>query len=543
MGTVRSRHDLLPRAAGASSGSCMSAVSSVDERFRLVCELGTTFASRLELDELIPLVIARCRDALQAEGVAVLLLNDERSAFTFPYIADTDPEVARRATGLHFPVSMGIAGLALAGERALRIDDVANEPNFYPEIDRATGLTTRNLIAVPLQTRHGPLGVLEVLNHRTPPGFTDEDFELIVALAPSIANAIENARLWDRLKMSADGFRAEVSVLRRDLARRDRFSEIIGASAAMERVFRLMESAAASPIAVILQGETGTGKESVARGIHRTSSRANQPFVAINCAALPENLLESELFGFRQGSFTGASRDQRGLFEAAGGGTIFLDEIGEMPFSMQAKLLRVLQEGEVMPIGDRHPRRVDVRVISATNQDLPAAIAARTFREDLFYRLNAFPIVLPPLRDRADDIPLLADHFIRNAAARHHKGITGITKDALARLMRFTWPGNVRELQNEIERAVALGAPGTAIDVTHLSEKVALCPRDAASVPHLLDGLADAPNSLRAARTLFERDFVRGVLAEHDGNVSHAAVALGITRVALQRKMKDLQLR
>src|SRR6185369_8131049 len=187
--------------------------------------------------------------------------------------------------------------------------------------------------------------------------------------------AIENARLWAQLKASADGLRAQVGALRRDLARRDRFSDMIGSGPSMAEIIRLMESAAASPIAVLIEGETGSGKELVARGIHRASARAAEPFVAVNCAALPETLLESELFGHRRGAFTGATQDQRGLFEAASGGTIFLDEIGEMPAAMQAKLLRVLQESEVVPIGDRRPRRIDVRIISATNRDLVGDVA------------------------------------------------------------------------------------------------------------------------------------------------------------------------
>src|SRR6185369_9493165 len=264
------------------------------------------------------------------------------------------------------------------------------------------------------------------------------------------------ARLYSRVKESEERLRTQVGALRRDLARRDRFSEILGTSASMAEVFRLMESAAASPIAVLVEGETGTGKELVARGIHRASARAEGPFLAINCAALPETLLESELFGHRRGAFTGAVQDHIGLFEAAAAGTLLLDEIGEMPMTMQVKLLRVLQEGEVVPLGDTRPRKIDVRVISATNRELSTEIAAHRFREDLYYRLAAFPIRIPPLRERREDIPLLADHFLAGAAERHRKWIRGIEPAALELLTRFDWPGNVRELSNELERAAAL---------------------------------------------------------------------------------------
>src|SRR5207249_4339728 len=338
--------------------------------------------------------------------------------------------------------------------------------------------------------------------------------------------------------------RTQVGALRRDLARRDRFTEIIGTGPAMAEVFRLMECAAASPIAVLIEGETGTGKELVARGIHRASERADLALLAINCAALSESLLESELFGHRRGAFTGADHDKRGLFEAASGGTIFLDEVGEMPASMQAKLLRVLQEGEVTPVGDTRSRKVDVRVISATNRDPAAEVAARSFREDLYYRVGAFPIRLPPLRERRDDIPLLAHRFLACAAERHRKDIPGIDPAALALLGRFDWPGNVRELENEIERSVALAHDGEPIGPQHLSSKLGAATADAAPPREGTAEAAAAPGgALRSARSAFEARYIAEVLREQGGNVTRAARALGLSRVMLQKKMKDFGLR
>ncbi len=511
------------------------------ERFRVLYDLGCAFAAQLEIDELISLVIAKCRETLDAEGVALLLLDDQRRELHFPFVAEEDPEVAERLVQLRCPADRGFAGAVLDSGNALRVDDARADPRFYPDIDRYTGLTTRNVLSAPLRSRRGTIGVIEVVNRRHG-DFDDDDLALLGALAGSIAIAIENAQLWANLKASADGLRAQVVALRRDLARRDRFGDMVGTGPAMAEVFRLMEHAAASPIPVLIEGETGTGKELVARGIHRASARASEPFVAVNCAALPETLLESELFGHRRGAFTGATCDQRGLFEAASGGTIFLDEIGDMPLAMQAKLLRVLQEGEVTPVGERQPRKIDVRVISATNRDLTAEVAAHRFRDDLYYRLGAFPIPLPPLRERPDDIPLLADHLLARAAERHTKRIPGILPEALSVLSRFSWPGNVRQLQNEIERAVALAQDGQPIGAAQLSTRIiaaAPAPEDDDTRPPAGPTASD----LRAARTRFEVDFIGKVLAEHNGNVSRAAKALGISRVALQGKIKEYGLR
>jgi transcriptional regulator with GAF, ATPase, and Fis domain len=295
---------------------------------------------------------------------------------------------------------------------------------------------------------------------------------------------------------------------------------------------------------VLIEGETGTGKELVARGIHRAGQRADDPFIALNCAALPETLLESELFGHRRGAFTGATHDRPGLFEAADGGTVFLDEVGDMPAPMQAKLLRVLQEGEVTPVGDTRPRKVDVRVICATNRDLAAEVARRSFREDLYYRVGAFPIRLPPLRERRDDIPPLAQRFLACAAERHHKEIPGIDAAALALLGRFDWPGNVRELENEIERAVALAHDGEPIRPEHLSPKLGAATAETTPPPDATAEAAAAPGgALRSARAAFEARYIADVLREQGGNVTRAARALGLSRVMLQKKMKDFGLR
>jgi len=542
-------------ASGLSSGAPDDGSRVVKEstdtaRLRLLYDLGRTFTAHMELDALLPLVTSKCREALDAEGVSVLFLDTEKDELYFPYVAEEKAEIAKRLVGLRFPADRGIAGAALQSGKSLRVDDAQSDFRFYGGVDRHTGATTRALLAVPLIAPQGKIGVLQAVNRHGGGTFSDADLEFLEALAGSVAVAIENARLYSHVKESEERLRTQVGALRRDLARRDRFSEIIGTSAAMREVFRLMESAAASPITVLVEGETGTGKELVARGIHRASVRGEGPFLALNCAALPETLLESELFGHRRGAFTGAVQDHRGLFEAAAGGSILLDEIGEMPPSMQAKLLRVLQEGEVVPLGDTRPRKIDVRVISATNRELSAEIAAHRFREDLYYRLAAFPIRIPPLRERREDIALLANHFLAESAERHRKWIRGIESAAVDLITRFDWPGNVRELSNEMERAVALTPHDETVGTEQLSTKL----RGGATITDVRAAPANATNAasdappgalrpLRQARTEFETRYIGEALRRHAGNVSQTARALGISRVMLQKKMKAFGLR
>jgi transcriptional regulator with GAF, ATPase, and Fis domain len=538
-------------------------LSQNSARDMLVYELGNMFTARLGLEELIPLVISKCRDILNAGGVSLLLLDEGRDEFYFPYVSERDPEVAGRLSGLRIPAGAGLAGAALRSGKAEKVDDPQSDPRFYSGVDRKTGIITKSLLVAPLLTDDGSLGVIEAVNPQGREFFTDADLALLEKLALSIGVAVQNARRFSEVKASAEQLQAQVGALRRDLARSDRFTEIVAVSPAMVEVFRLMEAAAFSTIPVLIEGETGTGKELVARGIHRASARAAAPFVAVNCSALPEALLESELFGHRRGAFTGATDDQPGLFRAAKGGVVFLDEIGEMPLAMQAKLLRVVQENEVTPVGDTRPSKIDVRVISATNRDLKAALAARTFRQDLYYRLAAFPIRLPPLRERREDIPFLAARFLELASERHHKNVRGFDSSAVDLLSRADWIGNVRELQNEIERAVALAIDSGSIKASQLSSSLSaieVSRSDTADTQSSLGtegqgrgsgSLSQSPSecnpratiSLQDARGAWEAQHIAQVLREHGGNVSHAALALRLSRVALQKKMKKYGLR
>jgi len=538
----------------------MTNSSQESARDTLVYELGNMFAARLGLEELIPLVISKCRQVLDAGGVSVLLLDQERDELYFPYVSEENPEVAERLRGFRMPATAGLAGAALQTGHAEKIDNPQSDPRFYSGVDRKTEVTTKSLLVAPLLADGARFGVIEAVNPSGRSSFSEDDLSLLRKLALSVAVAIQNARRFREIRDSAQQLQTQLGILRTDVLRRDRFTEIIGVSPAMTEVFRLMEAAALSTIPVLIEGETGTGKELVARGVHHASSRADAPFVAINCAALTETLLESELFGHRRGAFTGATDDQPGLFRAAKGGVIFLDEIGEMPLAMQAKLLRVIQENEVTPIGDTRPSKVDVRVISATNRDLKEALATRSFRPDLYYRLGAFPIRLPPLRERREDIPFMAARFLEQASERHGKKLRGFNSAAIHLLCHAGWPGNVRELQNEIERAVALAGEGETIAPGRFSPALELAAKsesalaaaekraEASSAVTSPEGASSnmarsANSSLQHAREAYEARYISQVLAEHGGNVSHAATALCLSRVALQKKMKRYQLR
>jgi DNA-binding NtrC family response regulator len=327
--------------------------------------------------------------------------------------------------------------------------------------------------------------------------------------------------------------REEVTRLREVVADRFGFDNIIGRSAAMQEVFELIRRLAGSPVSVLIAGESGTGKELVARALHFNGDRSEGPFVPVNCAAIPGNLLESELFGYKRGAFTDAAQDRAGLMVEANGGTLFLDEIGELPQHLQAKLLRVLQEREVKPLGSAQSVPIDIRLLSATNRPLAEMIGSGDFRKDLYYRLNVVQIDIPPLNERPEDILPLATHLLAKAAERSQKTIEGISPAAAKLLMGFPWPGNVRELENVIERAVALSS-GSRIDIGDLP-------------PALLESPTTDLVQVAAARDMtiadLERAYIMRVLDEEEGNKTRAAQRLGLDRKTLYRKLEEYRKR
>ena len=329
-----------------------------------------------------------------------------------------------------------------------------------------------------------------------------------------------------------ENLRKENARLRQEVRRDYSFGNIVGKSAKMLQLFETIKKISDYKASVLIFGESGTGKEMVARSLHYNSSRANEPFVAVNCGAIPETLLESELFGHERGAFTDAKKEKRGSFEMAHQGTLFLDEVGETSPSAQVKLLRALQEGEVKRVGSEQPLFVDVRIIAATIKDLTRAVAEGRFREDLFYRLNVLPLHLPPLRERKEDIPLLVDHFIQKYNQRHRLNLQGVTEGSLARLLEYPWPGNVRELENAIERAMILT----------LGEKI-----ESGSLPSEVLG-EGAPwkkeiwgeeLSIKKASRIMEEELIRRALKKTKGNRTQAVRLLEISHPALLSKMKE----
>jgi DNA-binding NtrC family response regulator len=328
--------------------------------------------------------------------------------------------------------------------------------------------------------------------------------------------------------------RREIEQLRIEVQQRYQFSDMIGRSPSMKKLFDTVAHICDLQANVLILGESGTGKEMVARALHANSSRASEPFVAVNCAAIPDTLIESELFGYVRGAFTDARKDRPGLFQEAHGGVLFLDEIGEVPVTLQAKLLRVIEDREVRPLGSNKSEKVDVRLVTASNRVLEELVQDGRFRQDLYYRLNVIRIDLPPLRERVEDIPLLVDHFIRKFAPKVPRKVTGIEKDALAILLRHAWPGNVRELEHTIERSVLLGRNST-LGVDDMPAQ--LHASDQRKLP-----LTEAVARSFTLRDL-EREYIERVLENTNGNKSEAAKILGVDRTTLYRKLEEFKLK
>ncbi len=497
----------------------------------LLYELSRSIHSIDNLHVMLRGILSKVTEVFGIEGASIALHDARKREFYFIRTAEGQgSETGEGLEKMRFADDYGVAGWVLRTQQPVMIDDVSKDDRFSPDLDIQKNFVTQSMICVPLKTRKDVLGVLYALN-KLAGKFTDKDLFLLEILSSTLSVAIENAILYGEIRQYANSLELEKIRLLSEL--QDRFSVqgIIGSSKAMRQVFALLDKVIASTTTVCIQGETGTGKELLAKAIHYNSPLKGQPFVAENCGALSENLLESELFGHVRGAFTGAISDKKGLFEMADGGTIFLDEIADMPHSMQTKLLRVLQDGHVRPVGGSHFRQVNFRLVVSSNRDLLQEVKNGRFRDDLYYRIHVFPIVLPPLRERKDDIALLAAHFLDRFAARFKKPAARLTPQALACLMQYDWPGNIRELENEVERALMLAGGDRQIKAAYLSERIT-------GIPEAGFAVASGKRTLPTAIEHMERQMIVHALKAAKHNRSQAARELGLTRQGLLNKIK-----
>jgi Nif-specific regulatory protein len=486
-------------------------------------------SARLDVSATLEAVVdATFELLLQVTHVAVLMRSDlDKDRFTVALSRARDRSASGDGRMDTVRASRAVLRRVLS-ERAAVLTSNAQEELASSE--SIMGGKILSMIAVPLWRGDEITGLIQADNRSSAGMFAEGDLEIALFLGAQAALALENAALVSRLKVAEERLRGENTYLKRR-EENLRFESIIGESPAMARLLAQLRKVVDTRATVCIEGETGTGKELIATAIHYQSNRRDKMFVAQNCAALPENLLESELFGHKKGAFTSADADKKGLFEIADGGTLFLDEIGEMPLSLQAKVLRVLQEGTIRALGSTRERQVDVRIICATNRDLAAEVERGRFRQDLFYRLMVFPIRLPALRERREDIPPLAEHFFqryRQEFARHE--VQGFAKDALDALCAYQWPGNIRELENEIQRLVIQTEPGAWIEVSDLSPRLR-------KVEGTLARIAPKKGTLKEMIEQVERWLLAEALRENDNNKTRTAQVLGITREGLHKKL------
>lgn len=482
-------------------------------------EISTWVSSVHDLDKLLELIIESAASVVKAKAASLLLVEAKSNTLYFQVATG---EKKNEVKDYRVKMGQGIAGhVALSGEPLL-IEDVSKDPRWYKEISESLGLETQSIACVPLRLGKEIIGVVQLIDKEDGRPIKSIDMTLLDEFASLAALAIRNAQNIQETKREIRDLREELKV---------RY-QIIGKSHAIENVISDGLKVANSKASALILGESGTGKELLARLIHRAGPRKDKPLVILNCAAMPESLLEDELFGHEKGAFTGAVNRKIGKFELAHEGTIFLDEIGEMTPGMQAKLLRVLQEGNFYRVGGNVAISVNVRVLSATNKKLDEEVAEGRFREDLYYRLNVVQINMPTLRERAEDIPLLAEHFLEIFKKETINPNLNISKSAMEKMVQYDWPGNIRELRNAIERAVVMGN-GKEIVPQDLPIRTAR-----ASYPGLQIGL-----TLEEALNRFKKEFIILNLKHTDGNRSKAAKVMDIQRTYLSRLISKYDLK
>jgi formate hydrogenlyase transcriptional activator len=495
------------------------------DRQRLLLEINNAVVSHLNLRDLLKAISACLRQVIPHD-LAGISLYDPESRQLLSHALDFPKNQEFFGIGLPIPIEGTPTGRAFTSRQTVLVRHL--DPAQFPEevIKSAAAEGLKSGCSIPLISHNRVLGTLDIASLRDD-AFTEQDAELLTQVGSQIAIAVDNALAYQQIEALKNKLAKEKLYLEEEIrATGHNFEEIVGESAALKRILQQVETVAPTDSTVLIQGETGTGKELIARAIHNLSGRHERTFVKMNCAAIPTGLLESELFGHERGAFTGAIAQKIGRFELAHQGTLFLDEIGDISLELQSKLLRVLQEQEFERLGSNRTIKVNVRLITATNQDLAQMVAEKHFRGDLYYRLNVFPVTLPSLRERTEDIPLLIRYFAQKYARQMNKPIETIPAEAIAALSKYPWPGNIRELENLIERSVIL-SQGTELRVP-LGE---------------LKGSAAASSDGNATLEAAERKHILRVLQETNwviGGPSGAAARLGMKRTTLQSKIQRL---
>jgi len=523
-------------------------LQSQNERLQLLLNLTNRVTSNLKLRELLRAVAANIREVMQCDAVAVSLV-DSASDTSRLYVLDF-PQ------GKGFIKEEQVLTITGAGKRVLEtlkptVIDKADPAEVPPEIyDKLVAEGLKSTCLIPLVNRGRALGILTIAR-TTEDAFTTRDVEFLTQAAGQIAIAIENALAYREISELKDKLAQEKLYLEEEIRSEMNFENIVGNSSTLNHVLELVETVAPNDATVLLLGETGTGKELIARAIHDRSRRKDRTFVKLNCAAIPTGLLESELFGHEKGAFTGAIAQKVGRLELADQGTLFLDEVGDIPIEIQPKLLRALQEREFERLGSIHTRKVNVRLVAATNRDLEKMIADKEFRSDLYYRLNVFPIRIPPLRERKEDIPLLVSYFVQKFAKQMQKRIETISPSVMKGLTAWEWPGNIRELENFIERAVivtrgrSLEAPLAELRRLNRDEPAtAARGSDQEDIARIVKETINALNGNKThadERALKQREEIVRALTDSKGRVGGsdgAAARMGLNRTTLLSRMK-----
>ncbi|QDT93955.1 sigma-54-dependent Fis family transcriptional regulator [Gimesia algae] len=511
--------------AARALGYALSIVEQREKHLRRIKRLQTTlhiassFSSARETQPLLELIAKEATRLLESERSSIFIWDREHKQVV------ACPALGVEGNTLRLPDDVGIVGDVIRSGKTICVDDAYNDERFDPSVDKSSGFRTHNLLCVPLRNNAGELiGAFEVMNkEKGKADYDDADAQSLEELGVQAATALENTREIEQLSRSRDQLTEQAK----------QKVQVIGKSSAITALRSTIERLASTDLPVLILGESGTGKEVVSQSLHYQGPRANTPFIAVNCAALTETLLESELFGHEKGAFTDAHETRAGKFELAEGGTLFLDEIGDMSPGGQAKLLRVLEQKVVTRVGGSETIPINVRVVAATNAKLADAVRDKKFREDLYYRLSVVTLDLPPLRDRPEDVILLAEFFLTQFCSQANRRLLKVSAEAKKRLQAHLWPGNVRELRNLMERVAFLCA-GDRVEVEDLA--FILSP----SRDSVVDMSADL--SLKEASRRFQQEYIRRTIKRVGGNMSETAKCLGLHRSNLYRKMGQLDM-